>query len=150
MFNDPCGVCGVRRLDHDPHQIRHPYRSPILDENAQAKHPDDWEDVPAGSSDLVERAVFRHFEREADGRYDAPLPSPADRKRIRVQAGLAQQDLADRLHVSRNTVMRWDKPAGYRNGKRLPGREPGREPVSELRESYSDLLRRLLGANSIR
>ena len=114
-------------------QIPHP------EQDSPTEQLDDWEDVPSGSADPVERAVFRHFEREANGEYDAPLPSPADRKLIREQAGLTQQDVADQLHVSWDTAMRWEKPSGYRNGKSLPGREP----VGELRKSYSDLLRRL-------
>ena len=140
MFNDPCDVCGVKRLDHDPHQVPHSYKSPILSKSVQPEQLDDWEDVPAGSADPVERAVFRHFEREANGEYDAPLPSPVDRKRIRERAGITQQDVADQLHVSRDTVMRWEKPAGYRNGRRLPGREP----VGELRKAYSEVLMELV------
>jgi DNA-binding transcriptional regulator YiaG len=138
MFNDPCEVCGVRRLDHEPTQIRHRYQSPALP--ADAFHQCEfWDIVPDSRGGLVERSIMRHAEREANSRYSAPLPSPDDRKRIRERAGLTQQDLADELFVSRWTLARWEKPAGYRNRVRLPGREP----VGALREAYSDLLRQL-------
>ena len=86
---------------------------------------------------MVERAIHRHGERE--NKYTAPLPSPDDRKRIREEAGLTQQDVADELFVSRWTVARWEDPAGYWNGQR----SPGREPVGGLRTAYSGLLKEL-------
>jgi DNA-binding transcriptional regulator YiaG len=132
-------------MDHDPHEIRHPYLSPALSSESQATNATHWENVPAGSTDTVERSVFRQFEGEARGLYDAPLPSPQDRRFIRERAGLTQQEVAVQLHVSRDAVMRWEKPAGYRNGVRLAGREP----VGELRKTYSALLRELSKAEAI-
>ena len=136
MFNDPCEVCGIRLLDHEHSQIRHRYRSPALSTDAfyDCEFWDILNDTTAGT---VERAIHRHGERGGNRSYNAPLPSPEDRKRIRERAGLTQQDLADELFVSRWTVARWEKPAGYRNGARMAGREP----VGELRKAYSDFLR---------
>jgi hypothetical protein len=47
--------------------------------------------------------------------------------------------MADLLNVSRHTVARWERRAGYVKGKRLPGRVP----VGELREAYARVLERL-------
>lgn len=74
-----------------------------------------------------------------EGKYSAPLPTPDERRSMREAAGLTQQELADELFASRWTVARWERPAGYVKGKRLPGREP----VGELRQSYSELPRTL-------
>lgn len=93
----------------------------------------------ATAGNTAERAVHRHGEREGNRAYEAPLPDPESRRLIREQAGLTQHDVADQLYVSRWTVARWEKPAGYRNGMRLAGREP----VGELRKTYSNLLREL-------
>lgn len=136
MFNDPCVSCGVRRLDHEPSQIRHRFQTPVLPPEAfyECEYWDNLNDTTGGT---VERAIFRNSERAA--KYTALLPSPDDRRRIRERAGLTQQELADELFVSRWTVTRWEKPAGYRNGVRLAGREP----VGELRKNYSELLRAL-------
>jgi DNA-binding transcriptional regulator YiaG len=136
MFNDPCVSCGVRRLDHPPSQIPHYYQSPALPSEAFYEC-DLWGIVHDSTAGTVERAITRHFDRDA--RYTAPLPSPEHRKHIRERAGLTQEDLADELCVTRWTVTRWEKPAGYRNGKRMAGREP----VGELRKNYSELLRAL-------
>jgi hypothetical protein len=136
MFNDPCDVCGVVRLDHRPTEIRHRYRSPVLPPEA-FYHCEFWDILNDATAGTVERAIQRHAEGAA--KYNSSLPSPDDRKRIRVRAGLTQQALADELLVSRWTVTRWEKPAGYRRGVRLPGREP----VGALRAAYSNLLRDL-------
>ena len=136
MFNDPCEVCGARRLDHEPSHIRHRYQSPVLP--SEAFHEWEFWDGPKDTTGgTVERAIFRNSERAA--KYTAPLPSPDNRRLIRERAGLTQEDLGDELLVSRWTVTRWEKPAGYWNGKRMAGREP----MGELRKSYSDLLRDL-------
>lgn len=132
MFNDPCEVCAVKRLDHHPSQIRHRYRSPASTYDCEF-----WDIVNDTTGSTVERAVHRHGEREGNRAHEAPLPDPESRRLIRERAGLTQQDLADELLVSRWTVARWEKPAGYTNGVRLSGREP----VGELRKAYSDLLR---------
>jgi hypothetical protein len=137
MFNDSCEVCGVRRLEHEPSQIRHRYRFPALPTGSFYEC-EFWDIVIDTTGGTTERAIHRHSEREGS-QYDAPLPSPVDRRRIRERAGLTQEDLADELCVSRWTVTRWEKPAGYRNGKRLAGREP----MGDLRRSYSGLHREL-------
>jgi hypothetical protein len=141
MFNDPCQVCGVRRLDHEPAEIRHRYQSPALPPDAFFEC-EFWDIVIDTMAGTVERAITRHGERGAV--YTAPLPSPEDRRRIREEAGLTQQDVTDELFVSRWTVTRWERPAGYRNGTRLAGRES----VGELREAYSELLRKLSSLES--
>ncbi|MGD2044413.1 MAG: helix-turn-helix transcriptional regulator [Acidimicrobiia bacterium] len=101
MFNDPCEVCGVRRLDHEPSRIRHYYRSPALPPDAFYEC-DLWGIVHDSTAGTVERAITRHFDRDA--KYTAPLPSPEHRKHIRERAGLTQEDVADELCVSRWTV----------------------------------------------
>jgi hypothetical protein len=136
MFNDPCDICGVLRLDHEPSQIRHRYQSPAIPPEAFYEC-EFWDILNDTTGGTVERSIFGNAERAA--KYTAPLPSPDDRRRIRERAGLTQQDLADQLFVSRWTVTRWEKPAGYRNEVRLAGREP----VGELRKNYSELLRAL-------
>lgn len=143
MFNDPCEVCGVRRLDHEPGEIRHRYHSPAL-HPASTYDCEFWDIVNNTTGGTVERAVHRHGEREGNGAYEAPLPDPESRRMIRERAGLSQQDVADELFVSRWTVVRWEKPAGYRDGVRLAGRKP----VGELRKNYSDLLRKLSARDS--
>ncbi|WP_406445185.1 helix-turn-helix domain-containing protein [Streptomyces sp. NBC_00631] len=58
-----------------------------------------------------------------------PLPPPAERRRLRVEHGLTQGQVADALHVRRPTVSDW---------------EAGRaEPRRPEREAYADLLRKL-------
>ena len=109
--------------------------------------PNFWDFVKDTTAGSAHRALTRHWEKGANGGYDASLPSPKERKRIREAAGITQQDLADaladqlddRLNVERTLISRWETPAGYVNGRRLNGREP----VGELREQYSDLLRDL-------
>ena len=135
MFHDPCEVCGVRRLDHEPSQIRHRYQSPALPPEAfdESEFLDILNDSTGGT---VERSIMRHGEREANSRYFAPLPSPEDRKRIRERAGLTQQDLADELFVSRWTVARWEKPSGIR---RRAGMTERRSELVSTRESVKRL-----------
>jgi hypothetical protein len=142
MFNDPCVSCSVRRLDHKPSQIRHRFLSPVLPPEAFYEC-EFWDILNDTTGGTVERAIFRNSERAA--KYTAPLPSPENRRLIRERAGLTQEDLADELFVSRWTVSRWEKPSGYRNGKRMAGREP----VGELRKNYSELLRALASLDSL-
>lgn len=85
-------------------------------------------------------SVLRGLYRERDGAYEAPLPAPSERRRIREAAGLTQADVAERIGISRHAVRLYERPAGYRNGRRLPGREP----IYEVRQLYSELLRALL------
>ena len=125
LFNDPCGLCGVLRLDHDAEVLGHEWRAPeseaITDQETQAR--------------------INTLMRELDGAYDAPLPPPSERRRIREAAGRTQQQIADELHVSRHTVGRFERPAGWVGSQRLPGREP----TGAVRAAYSALLKRLTG-----
>jgi DNA-binding transcriptional regulator YiaG len=77
--------------------------------------------------------------RELDGAYDAPLPPPAERRRLRKVAGLTQGEVADKLHLSRHTISKFERRSGWINGQRLPGREPS----GAVRVAYSELLLRL-------
>jgi DNA-binding transcriptional regulator YiaG len=88
----------------------------------------------------TERNAFGFFrDRRKQGLYEPPLPSPTERRRIREAAGVSPQALADAIHVSRWTIYRFERRAGYRNGERLPGREP----VGQVRKLYADALRNL-------
>jgi len=128
MFNDPCGLCRVLRLDHDDELMGHGWRASasetITDQEFQAR--------------------IRTLERERRGEYAAPLPPPAERRRIREAAGWTQQEVADELCVSRHTVAKFERRAGWLNGRRLQGREPS----GDVRASYSELLKRLVEDDS--
>ena len=71
----------------------------------------------------VANAMVRTAERERAGEYSAPLPSPANRKLIRERAGWTQQQVADKLGVSRHTVAKSEKTVrvGWRPGTPWPG-----------------------------
>jgi hypothetical protein len=84
--------------------------------------------------------IWRTLDRERRGDYEAPLPPPVERRRIREAAGWTQQQVADELHISRHTVGRFERKAGLMNGQRLPGREPS----GDVRVAYSELLVELL------
>lgn len=132
-FDDPCNRCGIRRIDHDPAQISHPYRSPAIEEHHLIEG-GTWDSIWPKPRNSTERAVIRHSERET---YSVELPSPRNRKRLREAAGLTQADVAKRLFVERTTVARWEMPSGYTGDMRLNGREPS----GDLRTTYSELLR---------
>ena len=123
MFDTPCGLCWVLQLDHDTEVLGHEWLVPdseaITDEEAQAR--------------------VRTTVRERNGNYCAPLPPPAERRRIREAAGLTQDQVGDELHISRHTISKFERRAGWVDGRRLPGREPS----DAVRVSYSELLRRL-------
>jgi hypothetical protein len=124
MFNEPCYHCGRPRLVHDDETMGHLW-------------------VPATfrtNSRQVAMTRAKTIDRERRGDYDAPLPPPSERRRIRVAAGWTQQQVADVLHVSRHAVGRFERQAGLVNGERLSGREPS----GEVRVAYSGLLKRLL------
>ena len=123
LFNDPCGLCRVLRLDHDAEVLGHEWRASASET----------------ISDQETQARINTMMRELDGEYDAPLPPPSERRRIREAAGLTQAKLARKLHVSRHTVGRFERRAGWSKGKRLAGREPS----GAVRIAYSELLRRL-------
>jgi transcriptional regulator with XRE-family HTH domain len=59
----------------------------------------------------------------------AALPTPAVRRALRLDSGLAQQDVADALGVHRETVSRWERGI--------------RTPRGALLIAYTDLLREL-------
>jgi hypothetical protein len=124
MFNDPCGACGLLRFDHDDDVMGHGWHASASE----------------GITEPEMQARIRAFERERRGEYDAPLPPPAERRHIRETAGWSQERVADELHLSRHTVMRFERLAGWRRGQRLPGREPS----GDVRVAYSALLKRLL------
>lgn len=73
-----------------------------------------------------------------------PCLPPVERRRIREAAGWTQRQVADELFVSRHTVGRFERKAGWVDGRRLPGREPS----GEVRVAYSELLRHLVSVGS--
>jgi DNA-binding XRE family transcriptional regulator len=123
MFNDPCRECGVLRFDHDDDAMGHEwiYETSVIHDQQ------------------LLMTIGKTLDRERRGDYDAPLPPPAERRRVREAAGWTQQEVADELHVSRHTVGRFEKKAGLVNGRRMSGREPSRE----VRVAYSTLLKHL-------
>jgi DNA-binding XRE family transcriptional regulator len=123
MFNEPCFHCRVLRGVHDEQTMGHGWV------------PATWKT----DSKQTDMARWKTMEREGRGDYDAPLPPPAERCRIRETAGWTQQEIADELHVSRHTIGRFEKKAGLVNGRRMSGREPSRE----VRVAYSTLLKHL-------
>lgn len=58
-----------------------------------------------------------------------PLPSPAERKRIRTDYGVTIQAVADVLNVSRMSVTAWEKGTS--------------EPTGENATKYAELLREM-------
>jgi DNA-binding transcriptional regulator YiaG len=58
------------------------------------------------------RTIIRYSGRENEGAYAAPLPPPAERRRIREAAGFTQEELAERIGVSRHSVRMYERPAG--------------------------------------
>jgi DNA-binding transcriptional regulator YiaG len=121
LWNNSCGRCGVDRLDHDDELMGHGWHASasetITEQESQAR--------------------IRTLTREREGKYAAPLPPPSERRRIREAAGATQKKVADKLHVSRHTVAKFERRAGWVNGRRLPGREP----TGAVRSSYSELLK---------
>jgi len=59
-------------------------------------------------------AQVRRGGRRHRGLLDPPLPSPAERKRIREKAGFTQAEVADVLHVSPDTDPIWTTPCAFR------------------------------------
>ena len=108
-FNDPCRRCRVNRLDHEPTEIRHVYRTPALPEDAIWQESNLWDLLLDSTGGTVERAIFRHAERESNGGYDAPLPPPKQRKQIRENLGITQESTARNLFVNRTTIARWER-----------------------------------------
>jgi DNA-binding XRE family transcriptional regulator len=123
LFDDPCDLCRRRRWEHDDIGMGHGWTHRVTGPGAE----------------LYLQARIRTLERERRGEYDAPLPPPSERRRIREAAGWTQQQVADELHLSRHTVGRYERHAGWSNGRRLVGREPS----GEVRLAYSALLRRI-------
>ncbi len=100
-------------------------------------------DVSRDTHDLMTvtegHAFTRLLARRSRGDFDPALPTPSERQRIRLEAGLTQRDVADVLMVSRHTVARWERLPGRIGDRRLPGREPS----GDLRRQYATLLSRL-------
>lgn len=143
-FDQPCLNCGKTRREHDPRHERHQYRTPAVAPEEIDHDSGFWDFTNDTTGGTAQRALNRHWEREANGAYSAPLPPPCERKRIRERAGLTQEELAKELFVERTTVSRWEQPAGYTHGRRLNGREP----VGDRRRDYSNMLRDLVDASS--
>lgn len=129
-FSGPCALCRIRRADHDDDEMGH-----------------EWRDiVPQPMTEQQSTVRTRTYMRELRGEYTAPLPLPAERRRIREAAGWTQEQVADDLRekgylrVTRQYAWSFEKPTGWRDGVRLPGREP----TGELRAEYSTLLRKLV------
>ena len=124
LHDYPCRFCGVLRLDHDDEVMGH-----------------EWIfELSVARDERLRMTILKTLDREHRGDYDAPLPAPVERRRIREAAGWTQQQIADELHISRHTVGRFEKKAGLVNGRRMSGREPSRD----VRVAYSELLVRLL------
>lgn len=121
----PCHLCRVRHVDHDDGEMGHEWRS-VWTPNAQETRQEFYTDM------RMNTRVLR-------GDYAAPLPPPAERRRIRLAAEWTQERVAAELRISRQYVSSFEKTPGWRQGVRLPGREPTRE----IRAEYSELLRRL-------
>lgn len=122
LFNHRCEICGVDRVNHQEDTLGHWWIPP-------------WETMTQREL----HALMRTRGRERRDLYSAPLPSPEERKRIREDARWTQQKVAAALFVSRHTVSRFERKAGWLNDERLPGREPS----GPVRQAYSELLLRL-------
>ena len=98
MFDDPCSECGVVRSSHNDQMAGHEWQASdhlVLIEE---------EDNALGMTEAEVNARVRTAGRERRGLYDARLPPPAERRRIREEAGWTQQQVADVLKVSRHTI----------------------------------------------
>jgi DNA-binding XRE family transcriptional regulator len=129
----PCAVCG-RLRSHPTHDSR--------DWQPTGPGSHRFELTPADCARLSRVEVGHRMRLETKnhrGLLDPPLPPPAERRRIREAAGWTQEDLGDELGVSRHLVYRWEKPNGYIDEHRLPGREP----LGETRRRYATLLESL-------
>jgi len=69
----------------------------------------------------------------------APGLPPAALCHIREDAGVTQKQVAGALKVSRHTIAKYEKQAGWADGERLQGREP----VGEIRREYAKVLRNM-------
>ena len=88
-----------------------------------------WRLSDTDRSELTSREYAELIRLRHQSRNTTPLPPPAERMEIRVQAGLTQEDIGDDLGVSRWAVHRWEK-AGPN----------GREPRGDVRTKYATLL----------
>ena len=127
QFNEPCDRRGRTQSDHTA--TGHGWTHALAGSDME---------LTAGEETYLD-ARIRNYGRVKRGLYDAPLPPPKERRRIRERAGLTQEKVAEIVHVNRITVLRWEKKSGYEGGRRLPGRELS----GERREDYSQLLRSL-------
>jgi hypothetical protein len=131
-----CAICGHPFFEHESTVID-PYPDPTFTsvELGGTVH---WFAIP-GLTKTEHNAFYFFRDRRSRGLYDPPLPSPKERRRIREEGGVTVQALADAIHVSRWTIHRFERRAGYREGQRLPGREP----VGEVRKLYAAALHNL-------
>lgn len=131
MFDFECDVCGVVRHRHDDDALGHIW----------------WGVNPEPRTKTWINASMRTSGREQRGDYAALLPAdPSDRRRIRKATGWTQQMVAEEIGVSRATIHKFEKRAGWLpNGERLSGRDPS----GHVRELYSALLRRLAGGGPV-
>jgi len=131
MFNDPCLRCQVRRQEHDNEALGHVWMGEVFESSRLER---------------LMNAFIRTRAPELRGEYSAPLPGPSDRRRIREASELTQREVAEKIDVSRATIHKSEKRAGWLpSGERLPGREPS----GQVREDYSKLLRGLSGTDRI-
>jgi hypothetical protein len=128
LWNVPCGLCRVLRLDHDDDAMGHEWRGSASETITKPES----------------QARVNTLMRELRGEYDAPLPPPTERRRIRRAAEWSQQQAADELHLSRHALAKFERRAGWVNGTRLQGREP----TGQVRADYSELLMRLIKGDS--
>ncbi|MCJ7782137.1 MAG: helix-turn-helix domain-containing protein, partial [Acidimicrobiia bacterium] len=108
MFNEPCFHCRVLRIDHDDDAMGHLWVPKTYRTDSTGMYLARW----------------KTRDREDRGDYDAPLPPPTERRRIREAAGWTQEQVAKELHASRHTISRYERQAGLVNGRRMSGREP--------------------------
>jgi len=119
-----CAICGTQWSDHE-----------TVDDHHHRLSQADLGRLTGTEMDALIRLTTRHNK----GLLAPRLPSPRERQEIRLAAGVTQQQVADALMVSRHTVAKWEKAAGYLYGQRLAGREP----VGDLRREYGRVLRNL-------
>ncbi len=128
VLSGQCSRCRVRHADHDDEEMDHEWRF-------------GW---PRSMSERESNILMMMHTKVRRGDYDAPLPLPAERRRIRERAKWTQQQFADELHVARHAISTWETKAGWSRGVRLRGREP----VGDIRSKYSELLKELLSQSA--
>jgi hypothetical protein len=127
----PCQKCGFTIAEHWYRRLMHYHEfSPEVREQFTDREYD---------------ILMKLHTRLKRGHLHPPLPPPGVRRRIRREAGVTQQELADLLCVTRHTISRYEKPAGHLLvGETLPGREP----VGEIRREYVKALKEMIRQGS--